>query len=98
MIRVIIQLVLGINLMLTIIPFPAPFGGKKMTTEQTTPAQPKKKNCFLWGCLIVLVMICLVAGCLGTFVALPFFTGIDPLGLENLIDEFIPWEDFMVCM
>ena len=66
-----------------------------MTTEHPTTAQPKKQNCFLWGCLIVLVMICLVVGCLGTLVALPILTGFDPLGLGDQIDEFIPWQEFM---
>lgn len=66
-----------------------------MTTEHPTTAQPKKQNCFLWGCLIVLVMICLVVGCLGTLVALPLFTDFDPLGLGDQIDEIIPWQEFL---
>ncbi len=48
-----------------------------MTTPKATPEEPKKKNYFLWGCLIILVLMCLVVGCLVTVVGLSF-SGIDP--------------------
>jgi len=57
-----------------------------MTTPQATPEEPKKKNYLLWGCLIVLVLFCLVFGCLATVVGLSF-AGVDPLGLN--LDEYI---------
>jgi hypothetical protein len=66
-----------------------------MTAESTATPQPKKGNCFLWGCLIVLVLTCLVFGCLGTTIALPLFTDFDPFGLKDMFDEFIPWEEYM---
>jgi hypothetical protein len=70
---------------------------KKMTSPQTTPAEPKKKNCFLWGCLIVLMLFIVICCCLGSLMAMPFVTDFNPLGLDwqNRILEVIPWEDFI---
>ena len=67
-----------------------------MTTSHVTPGQSQNKNCFLWGCLIVLVLMCLVIGCLASIVGLAF-AGIDLLGidLEESIENFIPWQDFL---
>jgi len=67
-----------------------------MTTPQTPSAEPKKKNCFLWGCLTVIILIILAACCLGSLVGLSLFTDLNPLGfyLENQINEFIDLNDF----
>jgi hypothetical protein len=66
-------------------------------TNQQTSARPNRNTCLLRGCLIVGILLILVFCCLGTLVALPLVTGFDPLGLdlENRINEFIDWEDFM---
>lgn len=66
-----------------------------MTTPQAAPAEPKKKNYLLWGCLIILVLMCLVVGCLVTVVGLSF-SGVDPLGLklDQYIEDFSPWLDY----
>ena len=66
-----------------------------MTTPQAAPAEPKKKNYFLWGCLIVFIMFCLVLTCLVSVVGLSF-AGFDPLGLnlEDQIDKIRPWQDY----
>ena len=67
-----------------------------MTTSHVTPGKSQNRNCFLWGCLIVLVLMCLVIGCLASIVGLAF-AGIDLLGidLEESIENFIPWQDFL---
>jgi len=66
-----------------------------MTTPQAPPVEPKKKNCFLWGCLIVIILIFLAACCLGSLVGLSIFTDLNPLGLDlnDQINEFIPLDD-----
>ena len=66
-----------------------------MATPQATPEEPKKKNYLLWGCLIILVLMCLVIGCLVTVVGLSM-GGIDPLGLDldYQIDQLNPWQDY----
>ncbi len=67
-----------------------------MTTSQATPSQSKNTNCFLWGCLIVFVLICLVFACLASVVGLAF-AGIDLLGInfEEGIENILPWPDFL---
>ena len=66
-----------------------------MATPQATPEEPKKKNYLLWGCLIILVLMCLVIGCLVTVAGLSI-GGIDPLGLglKYQIDKLKPWQDY----
>jgi len=71
-----------------------------MTIDSATPipaSQPKKGNCFLWGCLIVLLLIFVTVCCLGSLIFLPFFTDFNPLGfdLKNQIEELIPFQDFL---
>ncbi len=66
-----------------------------MAAPQATPEEPKKKNYLLWGCLIILVLMCLVIGCLVTVAGLSI-GGIDPLGLnlDHQIDMLKPWQDY----
>ena len=68
-----------------------------MTTENTTPEESKKPNCILWGCLIIIVLGCLMIGCLMTLVGLPLFTDFDPLGLDiqDRMEDFFPFEDYL---
>jgi hypothetical protein len=68
-----------------------------MTTEQTTPEESKKPNYILWGCLIIIVLGCIMSCCLLTLIGLPLFTDFDPLGLDigERIEDVIPWEDFL---
>jgi hypothetical protein len=68
-----------------------------MTTGQATPEESKKPNYILWGCLIFIILGCLMMGCLMTLVGLPLFTDFDPLGLDiqNRIENIVPWEDFI---
>ena len=65
-----------------------------MATEET-----KKPNYILWGCLIIIILGCLMSGCLMTLVGLPLFTDFDPLGLDiqDRIDDIniVPWDDFL---
>jgi hypothetical protein len=65
-----------------------------MTTPEptSTPTEaPKKRNCFLWGCVIVIILVLITSCCLGTLVLLPVFTDFDPLGIEGMI----PWEEYL---
>ena len=70
-------------------------------TNQTSavPAEaPKKKgNCFLWGCLTVIILFFVSLCCLGSLIFLPFFTDFDPLGIDfrNRIEQYIPWQEFL---
>ncbi len=71
-----------------------------MTTQSSTPAgdPPKKKgNCFLWGCLTVIILLFVSVCCLGSLILLPMFTDFDPLGLDfrNRIEQYIPWQEFL---
>lgn len=71
-----------------------------MTIQQNSAAPgeaPKKKNCFLWGCLIVFLLIMVTVCCLGTLVFMPLFTDFDPLGLDlrNRIEQVFPWQEFI---
>jgi hypothetical protein len=68
-----------------------------MTTEQTTPEDTKKPNYILWGCLIVIVLGCLMMGCLMTLVGLPLFTDFDPLGLDiqDWVEDIFPDMEYM---
>ncbi|MCJ7735128.1 MAG: hypothetical protein MUP11_11325 [Anaerolineales bacterium] len=67
-----------------------------MSTENAnlSPAAPVKKGgkCFLWGCLIIVLLVLVTICCLGTLIFLPFFTDFDPLGIDfrSRIEEFIP--------
>ncbi|TFG48329.1 MAG: hypothetical protein E4H33_04355 [Anaerolineales bacterium] len=72
-----------------------------MTTENAilSPAAPVKKGgkCFLWGCLIIVLLVLVTICCLGTLFFLPFFTDFDPLGFDfrNRIEEFIPLQELL---
>jgi hypothetical protein len=71
-----------------------------MTTPVPTSAQaekPKKSNCFLWGCLTVILLGVISVCCLGTLILLPVFTNFDPLGtnLRDRINQVFPWQDFL---
>lgn len=57
--------------------------------------QPKKKNCFLWGCLSVVVLIIVTACCVGSLVVLPLVTDFDPLNLKDRIGEYFQLEDYL---
>ena len=67
-----------------------------MSAEQTTPEETKKPNYILWGCLIIIILGCLMSACLMTLVGLPLFTDFDPLGLdiEDWFDDIIPSDDY----
>ena len=62
-----------------------------------TGDQPKKKNCFVWGCLGVVILLVVTFCCLGSLIILPFVTDFDPLGMDlrNRIEEYIPWRDYI---
>lgn len=70
-------------------------------TNQTSaaPAEParKKGKCFLWGCLIVIVLFFVSVCCLVTLIFLPFYTDFDPLGfdLRDRIEQYIPWQELL---
>ena len=49
-----------------------------------TTDQPKKKNCLLWGCLSVVILVVISICCLGSLVVLPFVTDFDPFNLRDL--------------
>lgn len=70
-----------------------------MTTSSAPPAEtPKKKtNCFLWGCLAVIILFFAAVCCLATLIMLPLFTDFDPLGIDlrNRIEQYIPWQEFL---
>jgi hypothetical protein len=70
-----------------------------MTTPSAPPSEtPQKKgNCFLWGCLTVIILFIVTFCCLGTLFLLPFFTDYDPLGIDlrNRIEQYIPWGEFL---
>lgn len=64
----------------------------------TIPAeseQPKKRNCFLWGCLSVIVLIAVSVCCLGSLVVLPLVTDFDPLNLKERIGDSINLGDYL---
>jgi len=69
-----------------------------MTTQSSAASAeaPKSKlNCFLWGCLAVVILFILTLCCLGTLIFLPLFTDYDPLGMDirNRIEQYIPLDD-----
>jgi len=71
--------------------------GIDSSANPETASQPKKKNCFLWGCLIVVILVVVGFCCLGSLIILPFVTDFDPLGvdLRDRIEEYIPWQEFL---
>ncbi len=60
-----------------------------------TTDQPKKKNCFLWGCGSVVILFVITFCCLGTLVVLPFVSDFDPFNLKEVIGENFNLEDFI---
>ena len=71
-----------------------------MTNQSSAaPAEEPKtsRNCFLWGCLAVVILFVVTLCCLGTLVLIPFFTDFDPLGLDirDQIEQYIPLDDFL---
>ena len=68
-----------------------------MTTAQAETNEPKQRNVWIWGCLIALVMFCLVSCCLLTVLAVPILTRIGSLegGFPDRFLESFPWEDVL---
>ena len=60
-----------------------------------TSDQPKKKNCLLWGCLSVVILIVVTFCCLGSLVILPFVTDFDPFNLRALIEDNFNLGDYI---
>ncbi len=60
-------------------------------------AQPKKKNCLLWGCLGLVIFIVITFCCLGTLTLLTFFTDFSPLGIDlrSRIEEYIDLGEYL---
>lgn len=58
-------------------------------------AQPKKKNCLLWGCLSFIALIAVTLCCVGSLVVLPFVTDFDPFNLRNRLEEIIHLGDYI---
>ena len=57
--------------------------------------QPKKNNCFLWGCGSVIILILISICCLGSLVFLPFMTDFDPLNLKERIGDIVNLGDYI---
>jgi hypothetical protein len=68
-----------------------------MATDPNSAEDTKKPNYILWGCLIVIILGCLMSGCLMTLVGLPLFTDFDPLGLDiqDWMDDILNFEDYL---
>jgi len=54
--------------------------------------EPKRKNTWLWGCLIAFILALVVFCCGGTLFFIPLFSERDALGngLQDRIEEFLP--------
>ena len=71
-----------------------------MTNQTSAHAgeSPRKKgNCFLWGCLTVIILFFVSLCCLGSLIFLPLFTDFDPLGIDlrHRIEQYIPWQELL---
>jgi len=56
--------------------------------------QPKKNNCFLWGCVSVLILVVVTCCCVGSLMMLPFISDFDPLNLKERIGD-LNLEDYL---
>ena len=61
----------------------------------TASDQPKKKNCLLWGCLSVVILIVISLCCIGSLVIVPFVTDFDPFNLRDLIEDNFTLGDYI---
>jgi len=60
-----------------------------------TTDQPKKNNCFLWGCVSVVILVIISCCCLGSLVILPFVTDFDPFNLRDFVGENFDLDDYI---
>jgi hypothetical protein len=61
----------------------------------TASDQPKKKNCLLWGCLSVVILVVVTFCCVGSLVIVPFVTDFDPFNLRNFVDDNFNLGDYL---
>jgi hypothetical protein len=61
----------------------------------TASDQPKKKNCLLWGCLSVVILVVVTFCCLGSLVIVPFVTDFDPFNLRGLVEDNFNLGDYL---